>query len=60
MPVEVCVSWKKGSFLPPVYEKSKQKERMISTHDINPFKSRDILDPIYLTIKKSVDINYRY
>ena len=32
MPAEVCVSWKKGSLLPLVYKKSKQKERMMSTH----------------------------
>ena len=29
MPVEVCVSWRKGSPLALVYKKSEQKKRMI-------------------------------
>ena len=40
--------------LPPATGISKVQTKR--TYDINPLKSRDILDPFYLPIKKSVDI----
>ena len=52
MLVEACV-WrkKKTSSATNIW-----KVKMKSTYNVNPLKSRDILDRIYLPIKKSVDI----
>ena len=51
-PVEACVWCKKKPFSATGIWKGKRK----STYNINPLKSRDILDPIYVPTKKSVDI----